>query len=65
MIKIVQSIAIDYRNEEATWQLVERPIARDINRRSLLKDQWTCGLIGYTGSYQISTVDRESYNGRD
>ena len=65
MIRTVLSIAIDYHGEEATWRLVERPIARDINRQSSLKDQWTRDLIGYTGSSLISTIDRESYNGRD
>ena len=29
--------AIDFRDEEATWRLVERLIARDINRQSSLK----------------------------
>ena len=59
-------IAINDRDEEATWHHEERPIARDPYQ--LLIFTYTIGTRGLIGVHRIiliSTVDRESYNGRD
>ena len=54
-------IVINNRDEEATWQREERPIAR----RSSLKLMRIRDEIRVHRIVLISIVDRESYNGRD
>ena len=54
------------RGEEVTWQRVGRPIVCAISTVDLhLKLMDTRGLNEGSLIILISTVDRESYNGRD
>ena len=59
-------IAINDRDEEATWHHEERPIARDPYQPLIFTySMGIRGLIGVNRIILISIVDRESYNGRD
>ena len=59
-------IAINDRDEEATSHREKRPIARDPYQLvDLHLNWWTRGLNRVHQMRLLSTVDRESYNGRD
>ena len=59
-------IAINDRDEETTWHRKERLIARDLYQPLIFTYSIeTRGEIGVHQMRLISTVDCESYNGRD
>ena len=58
-------IAIYDRDEEATWHHKEHPITREISTIDLHLNQWDTRLNQVHWIVLISTVDCESYNGRD
>ena len=59
-------IAINDRDEEATWHHEERPITGDPYQPLIFTySMGTFGEIKVHRIILISTVDRKSYNGRD
>ena len=59
-------IAINDRDEEATWHREERSIARDPYQPLIFTySMGTRGEIKVHRIVLISTLDRKSYNGRD